>query len=79
MERIVNAAGVPSAVVAKIPGIIDTCRECRAWATPRADPTPTVELTTKQNDVVEADILFYKKVFIWHMLDRADRWHAGQE
>ena len=31
-----------------------------------------------QNEQVEADILFYKTYMAWHMLDRADRFHAGK-
>lgn len=33
----------------------------------------------KQNIIVEGDILFYKEHLVWHMIDRADRWHAGVE
>ena len=28
---------------------------------------------------MEADILFYKRYMVWHMLDRADRIHAATE
>ena len=37
MDRTLSFAGVPSKVVHMIPGIVDTCRECRAWAQPKAD------------------------------------------
>ena len=40
---------------------------------------PSVELTTKPNEQVEGDILFYKRHAIWHMVDRCDRWHAAEE
>jgi hypothetical protein len=79
MERILLAAGVPQATVALIPAIIDTCRECRAWQSPGHDPTPSVEIAVKQNDQCECDILFYKQYLIFHVLDRADRWHAAGE
>ena len=72
-----NAAGVPADVVALVPGVVDTCRECRAWQRGGPDITPSVELTTKQNEQVEADILLYRDYMIWHMSDRADRWHAA--
>jgi len=36
-------------------------------------------LVDKQNVEVEADILFYKLFKVWHMIDRADRWHAAME
>ena len=60
-----------------IPGIIDTCRECRVWMAPSPDPTPSVDLCVVRNEQVEADIMFYKKFMIWHMIDRADRWYQG--
>ena len=77
MEKILGAAGLPATVLEKIPGIIDTCRECRVWMKPSPDPTPTVEICLVRNDQVEADIMFYKKYMVWHMLDRADRFHNG--
>ena len=33
---------------------------------------------SEQNKEIEADILFYENFSIWHMVDRADRWHAGK-
>ena len=47
-----------------IPGIIDTCRECRAWAPPKADITPAVELVTAQNDTIETDLMFYRALHV---------------
>ena len=60
-----------------VPSVIDACRECRAWQKPEHEITPTVELVIRQNEFVEGDILFYKQHMAWHMLDRADRWHAS--
>ena len=77
MERVLSAAGVPKEVLGKVASTIDTCRECRAWQKPEHEVTPVVELVTRQNEFVEADILFYKQFMAWHMLDRADRWHAS--
>ena len=77
MEKILGCAGVPTPVLQQIPGIIDTCRECRVWMSASPDPTPTVDLIVKQNEQVEADIMFYRSFMAWHMLDRADRWHQG--
>ena len=77
MERILGAAGVPSDVIALVPGVIDTCRECRAWQKPGPDPTPSIELAERQNEQIEGDILFFREHMVWHMVDRADRWHAS--
>ena len=60
-----------------IPGIIDTCRECRAWATPTADITPAVERVTAQNDTVETDLMFYKGIACMNFFDVCDRFHAS--
>ena len=49
------------------------------WAKPKPDITPTIELVSEQNQEVEADIMFFEIFSIWHMLDRADRWHAGRQ
>ena len=59
-----------------VPSIIDTCRECRAWAKPSPDITPAIEMATKQNEYVEGDLMFYKQHIIMHLIDRADRFHA---
>ena len=58
-------------------GIIDTCRQCRAWAQPKADITPAVELVTAQNDTVETDLMFYKGIACVNLVDVCDRFHAS--
>ena len=78
MERVLRAAGCPKSVTDKVADIVDTCRECRAWQSHGPQPTPSVELCTKPDEEVEGDILFYKQYPIWHMIDRADRWHAAE-
>ena len=60
-----------------IPGIIDTCRECRAWATPKADITPAVEIVTAQYDTVDMDLMFYKGIACMNLVDVCDRFHAS--
>ena len=60
MEKTLSLAGVPRKTIDMIPGIVDTCRECRAWAMPKADIVPAVELVTAQNDTIETDLMFYK-------------------
>ena len=77
MEKTLSLAGVPSKVIQMIPGIVDTCRECRAWAPPKADIVPAVELVTAQNDTIETDLMFYKGVTCMNMVDVCDRFHAS--
>ena len=77
MTAVLTAAGILQRVLDMIPDVVDTCRECRAWQKTDPDVTPTLELVTKRNDKVEADILFYCDYLSWHMIDQADRWHAA--
>ena len=77
MEKVLKAAGCPMSVTEKVASIVDTCRECRAWASHAPAPTPSVEMVTSPDTEVEGDIMFYKHYKVWHMIDRADRWHAA--
>ena len=77
MTSVLTAAGIPQRVLDMIPDVVDTCRECRAWQKTDPDVTPALELATQRNDKVEADILSYRDYLIWHIIDRADRWHAA--
>ena len=77
MEKILKAAGIKPSIIALVPRIIDTCRQCRAYQRPGPHPKTTITLATDINDIVEADIMFYSDFMIWHMVDRADRWQAG--
>ena len=79
MENILRAAGIDATTLGWIPDIIDTCRACRAWQPVSDAPQTTIDLPCKQNEKLEADILYYKLWQVWHMLDKADRWHNGTE
>ena len=57
MEMILKLAGVKTKTITLIPGVTDTCRECRAWASPQPDVTLAVELTTAHNENVEVDLM----------------------
>ena len=58
-------------------GIVDTCRICRAWNRPTPKSITTTRLSTQFNDIVQWDILFYKRIMLSHLLDEAIRWAAG--
>ena len=79
MERVLSAAGLPPAIIARVADVVETCRECRIWRRPGPSPSTTVELATKQNVTVEADIIFYKDKMAWHMVDKADRFETDIE
>ena len=79
IREILRAAGIDEQVISWIPDIIDTCRACRAWQAPKVSPQTTIDLPCKQNEYLEADIMFYKIVQVLHMLDQADRWDNDTE
>ena len=62
MERILKLAGAPTKSIDLIPGLVDTCRECRVWASPRPDVAPAVELTTAKIEDFEWNTIDYKNL-----------------
>ena len=79
LEKILKAGGIDEKTISWIPDTIDTCRACRPWQSQKDSPQTTIDLPCKQNDKVETDIRYYKTWNIWHMIDKADRWHNGVE
>eukprot|EP00959_Pyramimonas_sp_CCMP1952_P027367 575578-Pyramimonas_sp.AAC.1 len=77
MQQMLAAARCRSAVVQVIAGVVDACRECRAWASNASKIAPSVEPVTPPDHYVEGDLLFYRQCPIWCMIDGADRWHAA--
>ena len=75
MQRLLSRAGVPKEVIDMVPEIVDTCAACRTWSRPLADAQASVEIADGFNHQVECDILFIYKYSIFHMIDRATRWH----
>ena len=76
--KVLTAAGLPKEVIEMIPGIVDTCKECRKWQKPPPETIATYKMTTKFNEHVEFDLMFYKSFTIFHGVDRASRWHAAK-
>ena len=54
-------------------GVVDTCRECRAWAKPGNDAVQSLSLPTKFLEQGECDLLFYKDHIVFHIIDRTIR------
>ena len=79
MHTTLSMAGINKQVLDTIPDIVRTCRECIAWAKPGEQTQASLSVSTKFNDEVEADILFVSRYMIWHMIDRAIRFHAGPQ
>ena len=58
--------------------MVNNCRERRKWQPPAHQTIPTLRLSTRSNQHVECDILFYKDQMILHLVCCASRWHNGQ-
>ena len=78
MVRVLEAAGLPKDVLNMVPDIVETCRECRKWQKPAHDTVATIKMSTKFNQHVEMDLMFYKSYIVCHFIDRASRWHAAK-
>jgi hypothetical protein len=79
MTRVLTAAGLPKSVLDIVPDVVDTCRECRAWQKPERKTVASIRMSTKFNEHVEMDLLFYKDFIVCHFIDRTSRWHATKE
>ena len=77
MTKLLERAGVPQYTLKIIPSIIDTCRCCRMWTTPYPQSITSAELSDKFNEQVECDLLFIRKVIIFHLICRCTRWYAA--
>eukprot|EP00438_Fugacium_kawagutii_P025194 Skav218080 [mRNA] locus=scaffold3382:13254:23272:- [translate_table: standard] len=77
MRRVLAAAGLPKEILDMIPGVIDTCRECRKWSRPANETVPTLRMTAAFNEHVEVDLLFYREHVIFHLICCGTRWHAA--
>eukprot|EP00435_Cladocopium_sp_Y103_P042058 s696_g11.t1 len=77
MRRILSAAGLGKEVLDRVAEVVDTCRECRKWTRPGPETVPTLRMTTKFNEHVEADLLFFREFVIFHMICCGTRWHAA--
>ena len=77
MREILHAAGIDEARLKLIKPIIDTCRECRAWAQRGNVTQASFRIVLKFNEECETDIMFYKKSLCWHIIDKAIRLSDG--
>ena len=79
MKHVLSYACQPKEILDLVDDIVDTCEVCRTWTKPLPKSTATASVSTKFNDQVEADLLFFREHIIFHMIDRCIRWHATQE
>ena len=77
MKRILSAAGLGKDVLEEVVRTVDTCRECRMWSRPAHETIPTLRMSTKFNEHVECDLIYYREFIIFHLICCCTRWHAA--
>ena len=75
-ERMVNmlrAAGCDKETLSAVPGIVDTCKACRAWRRPTNKPVTSSRLSSRLNECIQLDLLFTADGIVIHAIDEATR------
>ena len=57
METLLQAAGIPAAVVNMSRQIVDTCQVCRSWSRPAPRAIATSSLPSRFNQLIQCDLL----------------------
>ena len=77
MKRLLSLAGVPASVTSQVGTVVDTCRICRSWARPAPKSVATSRISERFGEVVQSDLLFYKRKVILHVVDEATRYSVA--
>ncbi len=85
MQSLLRASGVPAAVIAEVPAVLQGCDVCWEWDTPGPAAVTTTRLITEFNLEVQMDVWFYRslidqpdtQIAILHLIDAAIRWSAN--
>lgn len=78
MRQLLSHAGVQESILRLLPGLIDSCKICRLWRRPGNRAVTTSRITNRFNELVQADILFWKDHMILVLIDEATRWCTGR-
>ena len=79
MRQLLSAAGVDNVRLDMIKGVVDTCRECRAWQKPQNTVLPSTTISIRFGEHGEVDLMFYKRKIVFHIMDRAIRFAEASE
>ena len=66
MTTTLKAAGLPEEILKMIPEVVHSCRECRAWLTPKPRTIPSMRVSLRFNQHVEMDLMFYRRNIGFH-------------
>eukprot|EP00971_Amphidinium_carterae_P331793 6465576-Amphidinium_carterae.1 len=78
MHRVLKAAGIPRQVLRDIPQITDSCRICRSWARPTEHSKTSIRLSTRFNESVQLDVLYWTDYMILHLMDECTKWCVAE-
>eukprot|EP00971_Amphidinium_carterae_P154321 3060349-Amphidinium_carterae.1 len=78
MHRVLKAAGIPSQVLRNIPQITDSCKICRSWARPTEHSKTSIRLSTRFNESVQLDVLYWTDYQILHLMDECTKWCVAE-
>ena len=92
MTNILRAAGVDARALSQIPSVCQGCNVCRDWKKPGPKCVAAFRLTTKFNEEVQFDLLFYRpqhdahgmkldkkgNIIIAHCIDTCTRWSCAE-
>ena len=73
MQHILRQAGITGPVIDMCKSICETCIICSGWAPPGLRPMAKTRISTALNQVMQADLLFWKDRIILHMIDECIR------
>ena len=73
MIGILKQAGIRGPVLELCKDVCNTCRICKDWIPPGNKPMAKTRMSTAFNDVMQADLLFWKDSIILHMIDECTR------
>ena len=78
MKTLLTAAGVPQDIMLLVQQIVDTCDICRNWSKPGPRTITSSTITTRFNQEIQVDLLFFKDKVVLHMIDRTTRFTVAR-
>ena len=78
MKTLLTAAGVSPEIMVLVQQIVDTCDICRNWTRPGPRTVTSATVTTRFNEEIQVDLLFYRDKIILHMIDRTTRFTVAR-
>ena len=74
MQHLLRQAGIRGPVIDLVKDICNTCRICRDWTPPGPKPMAKTRISNAFNQVVQADLLFWKTNILLHMINECTRY-----